>query len=108
MHLADILRATSAEFGVSVTNILSKRRKREYVLPRHITIMLAREHTGRSLPDLGKLMGGRDHTTIMHALDTIPDKIARDASLSATVDRIRERLASPRETCPCCGAIRIQ
>jgi chromosomal replication initiator protein len=103
MHVSDIIAATSAEFGVPVTAILSKYRNREYVTPRHVAILLARDLTGNSLPRLARLMKRKDHTTIIHALNTIPQKIALDDALAATVQRIRDRLAAPPTECPCCG-----
>jgi len=58
-------------FGVAVDDVLSARRTANVVLPRQIAVYLAKLLTPRSLPEIGRLFGGRDHTTILHAIRKI-------------------------------------
>jgi hypothetical protein len=62
-----IISATSAHYGVTVIDILSARRQAEIVRPRQVAMYLAKVLTLRSLPEIGRWFGGRDHTTVLHA-----------------------------------------
>jgi chromosomal replication initiator protein len=66
--IRDIIATVADEFGVTPADILGKSHKPEFTRPRFAAIYLAR-HTGkRSLPEIGRAFGGRDHTTILNAL----------------------------------------
>jgi chromosomal replication initiation ATPase DnaA len=69
MHVSvgKILVTVSAHYGVSMIEMRSHRRTAQVVRPRQIAMYLAREYTLRSLPDIGRRIGGRDHTTVLHA-----------------------------------------
>ncbi|WP_421784740.1 chromosomal replication initiator protein DnaA [Hyphobacterium sp.] len=72
----DLIQKTVAErFGVKVSDILSKRRTKTVVKPRHIAMYLAKTMTTRSLPDIGRRFGDRDHSTVIHAVNKITDMI---------------------------------
>ena len=62
-------------YGVRRLDMVSQRRTEKVVRPRHIAMYLAREMTVRSFPEIGRAFGGRDHTTIMHAVDKITSLI---------------------------------
>jgi 7,8-dihydro-6-hydroxymethylpterin-pyrophosphokinase len=72
-----IVEAAAQRFGVSYLDILSSRRTARVVLPRQIAAHLARKHTARSLTEIGRLMGGRDHTTILHSCAKVEQLLAR-------------------------------
>lgn len=73
----DLIQKTVAErFGVKVSDILSKRRTKTVVKPRHVAMYLAKTMTTRSLPDIGRRFGDRDHSTVIHAVNKITDMIA--------------------------------
>lgn len=76
-------------FGVSIIDILSDRRSRVIARPRQIIMYLAKEMTFRSLPEIGKAIGGRDHTTIMHGISRIKDLLPCDPELQADLEQIR-------------------
>lgn len=69
--IADIKAAVADEYGVSVLDIESDRRARECAWPRQTAMWLARQATARSMPDIGRFFGGRDHTTVMHAVRAV-------------------------------------
>ncbi|MBL9150633.1 MAG: chromosomal replication initiator protein DnaA [Phycisphaerae bacterium] len=87
-----IIEEVSRFFDVKLTDLLSKRRHKSIALPRQVCMWLARKHTRFSLEEIGGYFGGRDHTTVMHAIRTINSKRGGDAKLSADVSRVEEQL----------------
>jgi chromosomal replication initiator protein len=73
------------EFGVTVAQIIGPRRTKAIVLARFAAVYLASEITGRSLPDLGRRFGDRDHTTIYSALCKMPAMIEADPDFASRV-----------------------
>ncbi|MGJ3232553.1 MAG: chromosomal replication initiator protein DnaA [Oceanicaulis sp.] len=88
----DIQKATAVYFDIAVDDILSKRRTKTVVRPRHIAMYLAKTMTTRSLPDIGRRFGGRDHSTVIHAVNKVTGALKDDAALAEDVDAIRRRL----------------
>jgi len=86
-----IIAAVADQFGVDEDRLLSTDRSRQVALPRQVAMFLIREGTDASLPKIGEVLGGRDHTTVMYGLDKI-------ASLLETDDNLRRRVAAIRET----------
>ncbi len=74
--------------------ILGKSRERRYALPRQIAMFLLREETKCSFPSIGAEMGGRDHTTAMHACEKINELLTDDEQTKRDLASIRERLYS--------------
>ena len=68
--------AVAAEYGVSVIDLESDRRALAVARPRQAAMWLCRRLTGRSLPEIGRMFGGRDHTTVMHACKTVERRLA--------------------------------
>jgi hypothetical protein len=77
---------------VSIKDILSSRRQADIIRPRHVAMYLAKMLTPRSMAEIGSRFGGRDHTTIMHAVKKIEAQCETDDELFAAVDRLRRRL----------------
>ncbi len=88
----DVLRTVSKFFGVSPDRMLGRDRSHEVALPRQVAMYLIREQGGISLPKIGEVLGGRDHTTVMYACDKVADMIERDDHLRRQVLQIREQL----------------
>jgi chromosomal replication initiator protein len=88
----EIVRLVSETFGVSVERIISKDRAREVALPRQIAMYLMREELKISLPQIGEVLGGRDHTTIMHGCEKVAELLQTDDRLSRRVMELRERM----------------
>ena len=87
-----IQRATAKEFGITLDEMMSKRRARAIARPRQIAMYLSKMLTTRSLPDIGRRFGGRDHTTVIHAVKRIDALRAEDSNVNAHVEKIIESL----------------
>lgn len=91
IKIDDILRVISRHYGVTRSDILSERRNRSIVLPRQVGMYLAKRLTARSLPEIGRRFGGRDHTTVLHAIRKIEKEISGNQTLREDLG-ILERL----------------
>lgn len=92
VRIEDILRFVSRHYNVSRTDILSSRRTRTIVRPRQIAMYLAKTMTPRSLPEIGRRFGGRDHTTVLHAVRKIEAERQKDDKLGEELDLIRRMI----------------
>lgn len=88
----EIIAVVAQETGVSTHDILSPRRSEKVVLARHIAMYLAKTLTAHSFPDLGKLFGGKDHTTVLHAVERISKLLDTSENASALVRTVRAKL----------------
>ncbi|MGD1860997.1 MAG: helix-turn-helix domain-containing protein [Leptolyngbyaceae cyanobacterium] len=79
-------------FGVSEADLKSSSRKREISQARQIGMYLMRQHTDLSLPKIGALFGGKDHTTVMYGCDKIAEKIKQDPTLNQTIRDVSDRI----------------
>ncbi|HEX2840898.1 chromosomal replication initiator protein DnaA [Hyphomicrobium sp.] len=93
IKIEDILRIISRHFGVSKGDLLSQRRHRSVVWPRQIGMYLAKQLTHRSLPEIGRRFGNRDHTTVLHAIRKIETVIAGDVGLRDEIDELKKLLS---------------
>lgn len=87
-----IQRAVCEEFRVTLTDMTSKRRARAIARPRQVAMYLSKKMTKRSLPDIGRRFGGRDHTTVMHAVKRIDALRLEDGSFNAQIDAVEAAL----------------
>ncbi len=83
-------------YGVRLTDLQSKRRHRSVTLPRQVCMYLARENTRHSLEEIGGYFGGRDHTTVMHAIKTVAARRRKDAEFDSVVVSLGDRLRRPK------------
>jgi Bacterial dnaA protein helix-turn-helix len=98
--IRNIIRAVADAYGVPVVDILSQRRTRggpsskwqDIVTPRMVAAYLAKTMTLRSLPEIGRQFGGRDHTTILHSVRKIAARIAVDDEFRAKVEALRAEI----------------
>lgn len=82
-----------AEFyNISMDDLIKQSRKKEYVKPRQIAMYLIRKELDSSFPSIGEFFGGRDHTTVMHAVDKIQVLIGQKDSFKQEVDLILDKL----------------
>jgi chromosomal replication initiator protein len=88
----DVIDAVSEAFRVSLQELSGRSRKREISTPRQVAMYLLREETGASLVDIGRTLGGRDHTTILHGIEKIERDLEADTQLRAQVMAIRETI----------------
>ncbi|MEW6718747.1 MAG: chromosomal replication initiator protein DnaA [Chloroflexota bacterium] len=87
-----VIQVVAEFFGIANERMLGRERTQEVAFPRQVAMYLLREETGNSLPKIGEMLGGRDHTTVMYAVDKIADLLERDDRLRRQVVDIREKL----------------
>ncbi len=83
------------EFNLTSDQMLSRNRSREVALSRQVAMYLLREESNATLPQIGEALGGRDHTTVMYAIEKISDMLERDDQLRRRVVSIRQQLYNP-------------
>jgi chromosomal replication initiator protein len=92
LTIQDILDTITGFYGLKLTELLSKRRHKSVSLPRQIGMYLARKHTRFSLGEIGGYFGGRDHTTVMHAIKSIDGKRIGDDRLDHDIAELESTL----------------
>lgn len=90
-----ILTTIAQEYGVTLDELLSHSRSQRVAFPRQVAMYMLREESELSLPKIGELLGGRDHTTIMYGHEKISDLLERDKNLHRKIVNIQEILYSP-------------
>jgi chromosomal replication initiator protein len=92
VKIEDIQKLVANHYNVSRSDILSSRRTANVVRPRQIAMYLAKMLTLRSLPEIGRRFGGRDHTTVLHAVRKIEELAGRDGMLLDEIDLLKRML----------------
>jgi chromosomal replication initiator protein len=92
VRIDDILRTVSKHYGVNRGDLLSGRRNRSIVRPRQIGMYLAKLLTSRSLPEIGRRFGNRDHTTVLHAIRKIEQLMNDDNQLREEIELLKRLL----------------
>ena len=93
VRIEDIQRIVARHYNVSKTELLSNRRTRTIVKPRQIAMYLSKVMTPRSLPEIGRRFGGRDHTTVLHAVRKIEDLSGSDNTLAQELELLRRLIS---------------
>ena len=88
----NIQKTVSDYYKIKVADMYSKRRPANIAMPRQVAMYLAKELTQKSLPEIGDLFGGRDHTTVLHAVRKISDLRAKQTDLNHTVHVLEQTL----------------
>lgn len=92
VKIEDIQRVVARQYNVSRSDLLSSRRTANVVRPRQVAMYLAKTMTLRSLPEIGRRFGGRDHTTVLHAVRKIEGLVAKDTTLADEVELLKRQL----------------
>ena len=87
-----IIDSVSRYFNLSVEDILSKKRTKELVFPRQISMYLCRTLTNMSYPDIGKAFNGRDHTTVMYACDQVNKQVNTNTELKHIMEELKKNI----------------
>ncbi len=95
IQIQTIINAVTDFYGVKMTDLQSKRRQRSIALPRQLCMYLARRNTRYSLEEIGGYFGGRDHTTVMHAVRTIDDRRDTDEEFAGVIRTLEDKLRAP-------------
>ena len=90
--IQQIFDAVTAYYGVRLSDLQSKRRHKSIAFPRQVCMYLARKHTRYSLEEIGGYFGGRDHSTVLHAVRTVGDDMAADPEISRQIVHIDSQL----------------
>lgn len=90
-----ILTTIAQEYGITMDELLSHNRSQRVAFPRQVAMYILREESELSLPKIGELLGGRDHTTVMYGHEKITDLLERDKNLRRKLVNIQEILYSP-------------
>lgn len=83
-----IQRCVVEEFGVSLQDLKTKRRNKQVVLPRQVAMYLSRQLTDLSLPEIGELFGGKDHTTVLHSYNKIKEDLLHNPDLKERLEKV--------------------
>jgi len=92
--IESIQKAVCDFFRIRPADLRSKKRTRTVAVPRQVAMYLCRRHTQASFPVIGDRFGGRDHSTVIHAMQVVDERIKQDATFRATVERIERMLES--------------
>ena len=92
IRIEDIQKRVASHYNVSRADLLSSRRTAVVVMPRQIAMYLAKSLTLRSLPEIGRRFGGRDHTTVLHAVRKIDKLCNSDAALREEIELLKRML----------------
>jgi chromosomal replication initiator protein len=93
VKIDDIQKLVASHYNISRADILSSRRTANVVRPRQIAMYLSKVLTLRSLPEIGRRFGGRDHTTVLHAVRKIEELASKDKGLSEVIDLLKRILS---------------
>ncbi|MBQ8164452.1 MAG: chromosomal replication initiator protein DnaA [Clostridia bacterium] len=94
ISVAVIIDVVSRYYGISVEDIMSKKRTRNITVARHIAIFLCRSLTNLSFPEIGKAFNGIHHTSVMGAFESINEKISTNPDIKSSIDDLKKTLSS--------------
>ena len=92
VSIQEIQKRVSEHYNIRVSEMSSARRARNIARPRQIAMYLAKQLTSKSLPDIGRHFGDRDHTTVMHAVSRVTELIGQDAAFAEDVELLKRML----------------
>ncbi len=90
----EIQRKVAEHFNIRLSDLIGPKRLRTFARPRQVAMWLAKELTSRSLPEIGRKFGGRDHTTVMHGVRRIKELSEQDPQLADELELLRRTLSS--------------
>ena len=90
--IEEIMRKVAEHYHLRMSDMTSARRARAVARPRQIAMFLAKTLTSKSLPDIGRRFGGRDHTTVMHAIKRIESLMDTDSQIAEDVELLRRMM----------------
>ncbi len=92
--IEEIQKKVAEHYSIRLTDMSSARRARAVARPRQVAMFLAKQLTSRSLPEIGRKFGNRDHTTVMHAVSRVTELMERDGTFAEDVELLRRLLES--------------
>ena len=92
VSIEEIQRKVSEHFNIRLADMIGPKRVRTIARPRQVAMYLAKTMTTRSLPEIGRRFGGRDHTTIMHGIRKVEELMSTDSQLAEDINLLRRLL----------------
>ena len=92
ISVEEIQKKVSEYFNIRLNDMVSVRRSRLVARPRQVAMYLSKTHTPKSLPEIGRLFGGRDHTTVMHAVKKVQQLCKADSSFAEHIKVLKRSL----------------
>ncbi len=92
LSIEEITKTVSATFNIKLSDLKSQKKNKNLILPRQITMYLARKLTNRSFPDIGSKIGGRDHSTVIYSINKVKNALEKDPSVRRVVEEIEDKL----------------
>ncbi|HEY3291848.1 MAG TPA: chromosomal replication initiator protein DnaA [Anaerolineae bacterium] len=89
---SQVIEIVSRYYSISLQEMVSASRNKELVIPRQVAMYLIRQETDASLPEIGGLLGGRDHSTVIHGIDRVKERLEAEDQLRRDVMSVREQL----------------
>jgi chromosomal replication initiator protein len=90
--IEEIQRRVSEHYNIRLSDIIGPKRVRSYARPRQVAMYLCKQLTSRSLPEIGRRFGGRDHTTVMHGVRRIEELRVQDGQIAEDIEMLRRTL----------------
>ena len=94
ISIEDIQKQVAAHYNIKVSDMHSARRSRVVARPRQVAMYLSKKLTSKSLPEIGRKFGGKDHTTVMHAVKRVEELMASDHEFSQDLELLSRMLQS--------------
>jgi chromosomal replication initiation ATPase DnaA len=91
-RIVEIQRATAQYFGITVADMIDDQQRRKLAMPRHAAMYLAKQLTLKSFAEIGRAFAGRDHSTVVHAVNGIVARLPVDGELAHHIEHIRDEL----------------
>lgn len=92
VNVNDIIKTVCTYYNIKITDLKGKKRIKEFVVPRHVSMYMLKKYTGAPYMVIGDILGGRDHTTIMHGFEKIEEEIGNNLKLKQDVVNIKKTL----------------
>jgi chromosomal replication initiator protein len=94
ISIEEIQRKVADHYNIRISDLVGPRRLRSLARPRQVAMWLCKSMTSRSLPEIGRRFGGRDHTTVMHGVRRIDELRKQDALIAEDLEMLRRALES--------------
>ncbi len=90
--IEEIQRKVAEHYNIRLSDMLGPKRVRSFARPRQVAMYLAKQMTSRSLPEIGRRFGGRDHTTVLHGVKRIEELKTQDGQVAEDLEMLRRAL----------------
>ena len=98
VSVEDVFKAVAAHYGLKVADLKSARKSRDISRPRQVAMFLARRLTSLSFPDIGKALGGKDHSTVVKGVQRVESLMAQDPELTDTVRAVENAVRAGKQS----------